>query len=73
VILATEDSTEYPRYKGIGESLRQPKTDLRIFGKPVTRKYRRMGVGLAYGPVDSLTDELRKRAAEVARSVVVNP
>ena len=39
---------------------------MRIFGKPVTRTYRRMGVALARA--DS-TDEARRIAAEAAAKV----
>ena len=48
-----------------------PKTDIRIFGKPTTRKYRRMGVALAYDAVGTSTDNLRKRAKEAAEKVKV--
>ncbi|WP_282183243.1 formate-dependent phosphoribosylglycinamide formyltransferase [Niveispirillum sp. SYP-B3756] len=42
--------------------------DLRLFGKPVTRPYRRMGVALALG---SDTDEARATAAEAAGKVKI--
>jgi phosphoribosylglycinamide formyltransferase 2 len=47
VILAGEEDIT-PAYSGIEEALATANTDIRIFGKPVTRKYRRMGVALAW-------------------------
>jgi len=72
VILAHDDSKEKPTYSGIEEALKIPKSDIRIFGKPVTRKYRRMGVALIYSDLDANIDELRKKAKEIADKVKVN-
>ncbi|HYM19716.1 MAG TPA: formate-dependent phosphoribosylglycinamide formyltransferase [Candidatus Kapabacteria bacterium] len=71
VILAPEESKQAPNYEGVAEALAMPKTDIRIFKKPTTRKYRRMGVALAYDAVGTSTDELRKRAKEAADRVKV--
>jgi phosphoribosylglycinamide formyltransferase 2 len=35
---------------GVEAALSEPGVDLRIFGKPSTRPYRRMAVALAQGP-----------------------
>ncbi len=43
--------------------------DIKIFGKPSTREYRRMGVVLVYGDLNSDIDEMRKRAAELASEI----
>jgi phosphoribosylglycinamide formyltransferase 2 len=72
VILAT-DLSDAPSYSGIAESILEAKTDIRIFGKPTTRPYRRMAVGLAYDAVGVSTDSVRARARRVAASVTVNP
>jgi phosphoribosylglycinamide formyltransferase 2 len=71
VILAPDESKNRPEYEGIAEALAIPRTDIRIFGKPTTRKYRRMGVALAYDTVGTPTDILRKRAKEAADKVRV--
>jgi phosphoribosylglycinamide formyltransferase 2 len=74
VILAPEESNPLrraPDYEGIAEALATAKTDIRIFGKPSTRKFRRMGVALAYDVVGTSTDLLRKRAKELADKVKV--
>jgi phosphoribosylglycinamide formyltransferase 2 len=71
VILAPEESKDPPRYDGISEALAMAKTDIRIFGKPTTRKFRRMGVALSYDAVGTSTDILRKRARDAADKVRV--
>jgi phosphoribosylglycinamide formyltransferase 2 len=58
VVLASKEGTE-PSFTGVEEALSQPGIDVRIFGKPTTRPYRRMAVALAKGP-DALA---RARAA----------
>jgi phosphoribosylglycinamide formyltransferase 2 len=71
VILAHDDNQNQPVYSGI-IALKFPKSDIKIFGKPSTRMYRRMGVALAYDKPDASTDELRRRAKEIADKVKVN-
>jgi phosphoribosylglycinamide formyltransferase 2 len=67
VILATETSDQVA-FTGVAAALTIPDTDLRLFGKPNTRPYRRMGVALAKG---SNTDEARQKAFEAAQKVQV--
>jgi phosphoribosylglycinamide formyltransferase 2 len=71
VILAEHESTDQPKYSGFEKTVQFPKTDFRIFGKPSTRMYRRMGVALAYDSVGTSTDDLRKRAKDAADCVKV--
>jgi phosphoribosylglycinamide formyltransferase 2 len=71
VILAPEESNYEPDYNGLEDALREPRIDVRIFGKPSTRKYRRMGVALAYDNVGTSTDEVRERARVAADKVKV--
>ena len=49
VVLASKEGVA-PSYTGVAEAMREPGTDVRIFGKPTTRPYRRMAVALAKGP-----------------------
>jgi phosphoribosylglycinamide formyltransferase 2 len=49
VVLATKEGTA-PTFTGVADAMREPGTDVRIFGKPTTRPYRRMAVALAKGP-----------------------
>ena len=67
VILADRESDSF-RFEGLENALQTPNTSLRIFGKPTTRKYRRMGVGLARA---GSTDSARKLAKQVADSVSI--
>ena len=71
VILAESDSSRVPVYTGIEEAVKYPESDIKIFGKPNTRKYRRMGVALAYGKAGSDVNDLRKRAEEIAGKIKV--
>lgn len=71
VILSPITSKEHPHYSGQEEALKEPRTDLRIFGKPDTRKNRRMGVMLCYGPLGSNTDELRDKCKRLAAKIKV--
>lgn len=65
VILAEGDSEEFT-YAGLEAALGDSQTDVRIFGKPVTRPFRRMGVALATGA----TNDTARTAARIAASKV---
>jgi phosphoribosylglycinamide formyltransferase 2 len=73
VILADRDSDRFS-IDGLAEALRQGSedvdVDVRIFGKPATRPYRRMGVSLALG--GETTDRSREHARAAARQVKIN-
>ena len=72
VILASADS-QNPTYSGIEKIASLPNVDFRIFGKPSSRPYRRMGVALAKAPLETPVEEVVKTAVSAARSVTVNP
>lgn len=72
VILAEKESKSFPSYSGLQEAAAIAKTDFRIFGKPNTRRYRRMGVALAYDNLDAPIDKLRERAKKVADCIKVD-
>ncbi len=64
VILADRESpTVY--YHGLDKALALKNTEVRIFGKPTTRKYRRMGVALATAGNTSDARKLATQAAEL--------
>jgi len=46
--------------------MEQSNTDIRIFGKPSTRPYRRMGIALVYEYIGANMDALRKKAKVAA-------
>ena len=67
VILA-DGPGENPYFVGMDAALRIPGTKLRLFGKPICRKNRRMGVALA---IADTVEEARKRAKFSASMVSV--
>jgi phosphoribosylglycinamide formyltransferase 2 len=67
VILAERESTNF-RITGVAEALKFRQTEVRIFGKPSTRPYRRMGVALARGKT---VEEARKKARAAASKVKI--
>lgn len=71
VILASKNS-ENPTFSGLEEAAKIPNSDFKIFGKPTSRPFRRMGVGLAYDTIDTPIDQVRARAAQVANLIEVN-
>ncbi|MBN1928845.1 MAG: formate-dependent phosphoribosylglycinamide formyltransferase [Chlorobiaceae bacterium] len=70
VILADRSGTN-PHYTGLCEALEKPGSDLRIFGKPVTRPFRRMGVALMSGDAGVDVVTLRQQAVANAAKVRV--
>lgn len=72
VILANKEKNTIPNYEGVEDALREKKTDIRIFGKPTTRPYRRMGVALVYDEKHTDIDLLRKKAKLTADKISVN-
>ena len=60
VVLATKTAEQFT-ITGIKKAMEQLNTDVRVFGKPTTRPYRRMAVTLAYDNIDSDVNELRKK------------
>ena len=65
VILAS-DTSDSIYFTGVAEALSQPDVDLRLFGKPDSRPYRRMGVALAKAET---TDLARSKAVAAASQV----
>lgn len=70
VILADRDATAF-RFEGLAEALATPggDVDVRLFGKPATRPYRRMGVALARA---ANVEEARRLATEAAAKVSIS-
>ncbi len=67
VILATENSDSI-YFSGVAEALSTPDVDLRLFGKPDSRPYRRMGVALAKAETTELA---REKAAFAASQISI--
>ena len=70
VVLADKENMEFPNITGLEEAANFTNTDFKIFGKPITRPYRRMAVALAYG--DEEVAELVEKAKEVASKIKVD-
>ncbi|GAO79689.1 MULTISPECIES: formate-dependent phosphoribosylglycinamide formyltransferase [unclassified Sphingopyxis] len=73
VLLADRDAADFA-ITGLADALTPPNTataiDARIFGKPVTRPYRRMGVALAK-VAGGTTDEARAAAVAAASKLII--
>ena len=69
VILAKSESAETPVFEGLADAMNTVDSEVRLFGKPATRPYRRMGVTLKYGTND--VTELVKQAQEMAAKISV--
>ena len=69
VVLASNNGSSFPLISGLEEAAAIADSDFKVFGKPSTRPYRRMAVGLAYGnePVSDLVE----RAKQVASCIKV--
>ena len=70
VVLANGERSDFPLIKGLEQASLIQNSDFKIFGKPSTRKYRRMAVALAYG--NESTEELVDRAKDVASYISID-
>lgn len=72
VILSPIACASAPRYEGVDRALAaDPRTDVRIFGKPSARVNRRMGVVTGYAPLDGDLEALRERVKAAAAQIKV--
>jgi phosphoribosylglycinamide formyltransferase 2 len=69
VVLADKEGAEFPVFSGLEAAANFTNTDFKIFGKPITRPYRRMAVALAHGTEN--TTDLVEKAKEVAAKIKV--
>jgi phosphoribosylglycinamide formyltransferase 2 len=67
VILA-KDYSNTIRFEGVADALSEPDVDVRLFGKPDSRPYRRMGVALAKG---NDIQEARDKAVRAASKIKI--
>jgi phosphoribosylglycinamide formyltransferase 2 len=71
VVLATKNS-DASIYSGLEEAANYKNADIKLFGKPTTRPYRRMAVALAYDKVDTDIHSIKNRAIEIASKIKVD-
>ena len=70
-VLLASKTAEHFTIKGIDKALEEINTDIRIFGKPTTRPYRRMGVALVHDDLNADINALRKKAKETADKISI--
>lgn len=70
VVLANKTANSYS-IEGIEVALAQPRTDVRVFGKPSIRPYRRMAVALVHDAIGTPLDRVRKEAIDAASKISV--
>lgn len=70
VVLADRETNSAPGFNGLEEVLAKEGSDVRLFGKPTARPYRRMGVVLFSGdqPVEEITSTAKDLAAKITLS-----
>ena len=71
VILASTHSNS-PSFTGIESVAAAPKSDFRLFGKPSSRPYRRMGVVVTYDDLESDVRKVTKRAKNLTQKISVS-
>ena len=77
VILADRESAQAPEFENLSEPLSDADVEVRIFGKPSTRKHRRMGVALARVErddsvdVQTLVEQCRSKATDSAAKITL--
>lgn len=71
VVLADRDSENFT-FSGLEKALARKGTEIRVFGKPSTRPFRRMAVALARAPKGGDTQAARKLATQAAAQVQIH-
>ena len=70
VILGTKNIAN-PTFEGLEKISPEPKTDFRIFGKPVSRLHRRMGVVLTHDDLNGNIEEVTQKAKDLASKITI--
>lgn len=71
VILASQNS-ERPTFHNLDTVASSPKTDFRIFGKPTSRPYRRMGVVVTYDAIGGDITQVTQKAKDLAKTIKIS-
>jgi phosphoribosylglycinamide formyltransferase 2 len=72
VVLAPQSiGSGVPVFDGVLQAAAVPQTDIRLFGKPSVRPYRRMGVAVAYGDRSASVATLTEKAKQTAALIQV--
>ena len=70
VVLASKEGI--PKISGLENALNEKNVDVKIFGKPITRPYRRIAVALSWDEVGCDITQLVEKAKTVAGKIKVN-
>jgi phosphoribosylglycinamide formyltransferase 2 len=70
VVLANKTMEQFT-ISGIEKALEHPNSDVRVFGKPTTRPYRRMAVALVNAEIDADMEILRIKAKAAADCITI--
>jgi phosphoribosylglycinamide formyltransferase 2 len=70
VILANKTAESFT-ITGLDKALEEVNTDIRIFGKPTLRPYRRMGVALVHDDLNTDISALREKAKNTADKILI--
>lgn len=71
VILAQESSTSYS-IEGLADAFQIANADVKLFGKPTTRPYRRMGVALAHDALQTPIEQVVEKAKKIAATIQIS-
>lgn len=71
-VISASESSNNPTFTGLEKIAALPKTDFRIFGKPSSRPYRRMGVALVNDNLETPVEEVVEKAKNAAALVQIN-
>ncbi len=70
VLLANAEGTSY-EFNGVTTVLKNNNTDVRLFAKPTTRPYRRMGVVLTYDNLNSDIQVVKQKAIDLSKQISI--
>lgn len=70
VLLASAEGTSY-NFSGVTSVLENSNTDVRLFAKPTTRPYRRMGVVLTYDNLQSDVNVVKQKAIDLSKLITI--
>jgi phosphoribosylglycinamide formyltransferase 2 len=70
VLLASTEGTNY-NFSGVTKVLENSNTDVRLFAKPTTRPYRRMGVVLTYDNLQSDVNAVKQKAMDLSKQITI--
>ncbi len=70
VVLASKEGA-MPKFKGVEEVLKNENTDVKIFGKPTTRPYRRMAVVVCNDVTNADVNAVKEKAIRLSKQIEV--